>query len=51
MLVSAGVEFSNEVPDYFKDPAYNCKWPRYNKLLKKEGYKSRKVTTTHKCKK
>lgn len=38
-LIRAAVAFTNES---YCDPTVNCKWPAYQKLLKKEGYISSK---------
>ena len=35
---AAAVDFTNEVPDYWKSFRNNCKWNKYNRELKKQGY-------------
>lgn len=38
MIMRAGVEFLNYVPDYWKNRNNNPKWAKYWALLRKQGY-------------
>lgn len=49
-LVSAAVNFSNNVSDYFKSKEGNCMWPAYLKELKRNGYHFTKTKNCQPCK-
>ncbi|MEO7048883.1 MAG: hypothetical protein ABI091_26510 [Ferruginibacter sp.] len=37
-FISAAVDFSNEVPDYYRTKLHNCMWPAFYKELRKNGF-------------
>lgn len=38
-FISAAINFSNEVPDYYKTKLHNCMWPKFKKEFEKRGFK------------
>ncbi len=38
-VISASVEFANQIPDYWRDRKNNCKWDEYMNALRLQGYK------------
>ena len=49
-FINAGIAFANEVPDYWRTNAGNCKWPNYLYYLKKNGYRVTKGKSKNTCK-
>lgn len=41
----AAIEWTNKIPDFWKDWQNNPAWPRYKEMILKQGYKLKKLRT------
>lgn len=42
-LLKTSVDFTNQIPDYFRTTKGNCRWEAFSRVLNKNGYKTVKL--------